>query len=254
MKRYVLTLAVCIMSILMLSIGAFAEEIKIGAGAAATENILKPIKEHFEKATGVKLTIISSGPKLSMIDLEKGAIDAAAVGLTFEDLLILMKKEGAEVKDPASLQHVTIGKDKIIVLLHKDNPVSKLSKEQLKGIFTGKITNWKDVGGKDMPIIVVWGKLIPGTNSLFVKNILDGESQTKDVLEATTAEDIRQNVASNPEAVGIGPVAVVDASVKSPETPEVSRPIIFITKGKPSPNVQKLIDFIKGEGQKYIKQ
>ena len=63
----------------------------------------------------------------------------------------------------------------------------------------------------------MWGKLIPGTNSMFIKNMLDGEAQTKDILEATTAEDVRQNVASNPEAVGIGPAAVVDASVKSPE-------------------------------------
>ncbi|WP_333652316.1 substrate-binding domain-containing protein [Dissulfurispira sp.] len=254
MKRYGLVLAVVVIFLLSLSISAYAQEVKVGTGAAAAESILKPVKEHFEKATGIKLQIIASGPKIALQELEKGTVDAAAAGLAFDEWMDLMKKERAEVKDPASLQQVTIGKDKIIVLLHKDNPVSKLSKEQLKGIFTGKITNWKDVGGKDMPIIVVWGKLIPGVNSLFVKNMLDGESQTKDVLEATTAEDVRQNVASNPEAVGIGPAAVVDATVKSPETPEVSRPIILVTKGKPSPNVQKLIDFIKGEGQKYIKQ
>ena len=232
----------------------FAQEIKIGAGAAPTENILKPIREHFEKATGIKLHIIASGPKVAMENLQKGSIHAAAVGLSFDDLLALMKREGSEVKDPASLQHTTIGRDRIVVLLHKDNPVSKLSKEQLKGIFTGKITNWKDVGGKDMPIIVVWGRLIPATNSLFVRHMLDGESVTKDILEATTAEDVKHNVASNIEAIGIGPIAVVDATVKAPEIPEISRPIILVTIGKPTPDVQKLIDYIKGEGQKYIRQ
>lgn len=236
------------------SFGVFAGEIKVGAGAAPTENVLKPVEKPFEKATGIRLYIISSGPKVALMDLEKGAVDAAAAGLSFEDWMGLMKKEKEEVKDPSSLQQVTIGKDKIVVLTHKDNPVSKLTKEQLKGIFTGKTTNWKDVGGKDMTVIVVLGKLMPGTNSLFVKNMLDGESQTKSVLEATTAEDVKQNIASNPEAIGIGPMAVIDATVKSPETPEISRPIILLTKGKPSANVQKLIDFIKGEGQKYIKQ
>jgi len=254
MKRYGLVLAVVVVFILSLSVGAYAKEVKVAGGAAPVENIFKPIKEHFEKATGIKLHIIPIGPKLAIQDLEKSIIDAAGIGLAFNDLLGLMKKEGAEVKDPASLQQVTIGKDRIVVLLHKDNPVSRLSKEQLKGIFTGKIANWKEVGGKDMPIIVVWGRLTLGTNRLFVRNMLDGESQTKDVLEATTAEDIRQNVAANPEAVGIGPIAIIDATVKSPETPEISRPIILVTKGKPSPNVQKLIDFIKGEGQKYIRQ
>lgn len=254
MKRYGLALMVAVVFVLALTIGAYAQEVRVGAGAAPTENVLRPIKEHFEKATGIRLTIIASGPKIALQDLKKGTVDAAAAGLTFDDWMGLMKKEGVEVKDPASLQQVTIGRDRIAVLVHKDNPISKLSKEQLKGIFTGKIANWKDVGGKDMPIIVVWGRLIPGTNSLFVRNILDGESQTNDVLEATTAEDVRQNVASNPEAIGIGPLAIVDATVKSPETPTVSRPITLVTKGKPSPNVQKLIDFIKGEGQKYIRQ
>lgn len=254
MKRYGLVLAVVIIFLLSLSIGAYAQEVKVGAGAAPTENILKPIKEHFEKATGIKLQIIASGPKIALQDLEKGTIDAAAAGLSFDEWIDLMKKEGVEVKDPSSFHHLTIGKDRIKVILHKDNPVSKLSKEQLKGIFTGKIANWKDVGGKDLPIIIVWGKLIPGTNSLFIRNMLDGESPIKDVLAATTAEDVRQVVASNIEAVGIGPEAVVDSTVKSPETPEISRPITLATKGKPSANVQKLIDFIKGEGQKYIKQ
>ncbi|MBI3593186.1 MAG: substrate-binding domain-containing protein [Nitrospirae bacterium] len=254
MKRSAFVLAIGMVFVLAMSLAAFADEIKVGAGAAPTENFLKPVKDHFEKATGLKLTIIASGPKIALMDLEKGAVDAAAAGLTFEDWMNLMKKEGAEIKDPSSLQQATIGKDKIVVITHKDNPVSKLSKEQLKGIFTGKTSNWKDVGGKDMPIIVVWGKLIPGTNSLFIKNMLDGESQAKDILEATTADDVKQNVASNPEAIGIGPAAVVDATIKSPETPEVARPVIIVTKGAPSPKVQKLIDFIKGEGQKYIKQ
>lgn len=134
MKRFKLILMVVIAFLLTFSGSVFGNEIKVGAGAAPVENILKPIKTHFEKATGIKLTIIASGPKIAMQDLERGAIDAATAGLTFDDWLNLMKKEGVEVKDAAALQQVTIGKDKIIVLLHKDNPVSKLSKDQLKGI------------------------------------------------------------------------------------------------------------------------
>lgn len=254
MRKIGLTVGILVLFVLVWSLSAYADEIKIGAGAAPTENVLKPVKDHFEKATGIKLNIIASGPKIALQDLEKGAVDAAAAGLSFDDWMALMKKEGAGVKDAGAFQQVTIGKDKIVVLIHKDNPVSTLSKDQLKGIFTGKISNWKEVGGKDTPIIIVWGKLIPGTNSMFIKNIMDGETQAKDVLEATTAEDVRQNVSSNPEAIGIGPLAVVDASVKSPNTPEVARPIILLTKGKPSAGVQKLIDFIKSDGQKYIKQ
>lgn len=232
---------------------AAADEIRIGAGAAPTENVLKPVKEAFEKATGHKLLIISSGPKNALMDLERGAVDAAAAGLSFDDWLALMKKENSEIKDPASLSPVIIGKDRIVVLVDKSNVVKSLSKEQLQAIFSGQAGSWKEFGGTDTPILVVWGKLIPGTNSMFEKNIMGGKAVSKDVLEATTAEDVRQNVKSNPGAVGIGPVAILDGSVNSPSTPEVARVITLLTKGKPSDKVQKLLDFIKGEGQKLVK-
>lgn len=233
---------------------AFAEEIKIGAGAAPTENVLKPIRDPFDKATGIKLTVISNGPKNALMDLDRGVVDAAAAGLSFTDWLALMKKEGAEVKDPAAYQPVVIGKDRIVVITHKDNPVKSLTKEQLKGIFTGQIDNWKAVGGIDSPIIVVWGKLIPGTNSMFTKNMLEGAEVMTDVLETTTAEEVKANVAANPPAIGIGPAAIVDGSINAPQVPEVARDITLLTKGAPSAKVQKLIDFIKGAGQQHIKQ
>lgn len=249
-----LSIGVALLTLVILPGLSQGEEIRIGAGAAPTENVLKPVKEAFEKATGMQLTIISSGPKIALQDLEKGGIDAAAAGLTFEDWLKLMKKEGVEVADPAALKQVTIGKDKIVVLVNKANPVTKLDKEQLKGLFSGKVANWKEVGGNDLPVLVVFGKLIPGTNSMFVQKVMDGVEMTKEVLDATTAEDVRANVAANPEAVGIGPMAVIDGSVASPETPEVGRPITLLTKGAPAAKVQKLIDFILGEGQKYIRK
>lgn len=254
MKKYLAVLVALVLSVVFfLPPSAYSAEVIVGAGAAPTENVLKPIKDAFEKASGVTLKIISSGPKVALEDLQKGSVHAAAAGLSFDDWIALMKKEGSEVKEPGQFQQFVIGKDSIIVLLHKDNPISKLTKEQLKGIFTGKIQNWKEVGGKDLPIIVVWGKLIPGTNTLFARAILDGEQFLKDKIEATTAEDVKHNVVSNPEAIGFGPKAVADNTVKVPESPEIARPITLLTKGKPNPEVQKLLDFIKGEGQKLIK-
>lgn len=253
MRKYGLVLAIAIASVLALSIVASAQEVRVGAGAAPSNSLLKPVKEHFEKATGIKLTIIEQGPKLAMQDVLKGDIDAASAGLTLDEWIAMMKKEGIEV-NKAELQLHVIGKSRAVVMINKANPVAKLTKEQLKGIFTGKITNWKDVGGKDVPIIVVWAKLTPGMNSLYVNQALDGISVMKDVLETTTGPDLRQNIVSNPEAIGISALSVADDTVKVPEQPEATSDIILVTRGKPSANVQKLIDFIKGEGQKYIKQ
>lgn len=231
----------------------FAEDIRIGAGAAPTENILKPIRTAFEKASGITLNTISNGPKQAFIELEKGTVDAAAAGLSLDDWWALLKKEGVAVADPKAYSPTLIGKDRVVVITHKDNKVPALSKEQLQGIFSGKTQNWKDVGGKDMPILLVWGNLIPGTNSMFTKVALGGTVVTKEVLDATTAEDVKDKVKSNPEAIGIGPAAIVDDSIWSPKSPEVARDITLLTKGAPSAKIQKLLGFIKGDGAKLIK-
>jgi phosphate transport system substrate-binding protein len=243
----------CTLFCLLMTTAALADVLKIGAGAAPSENVLKPIKTAFEKAAGLDLSITSSGPKQAFIDLDRGSVDAAAAGLTFDDWMTLLKKEGVAVADPTAYKPVTIGKDRVIVIVHKTNPIAKLNKEQLTGIFTGKFSNWKEVGGSDAPILIVWGGLTQGTNSMFVKNIMDGAKPTTEVIGVSTAEDIRQTVSVNPEAVGFGPQAILNDTVRSPETPELARSITLITKGAPPAKVQKLIDFIKTDGPKYIK-
>ena len=248
MKRIVTTLALT-----LIAGTTFAEDIRIGAGAAPTENILKPIRAAFEKASGITLNTISNGPKQAFIELEKGTVDAAAAGLALDDWWALLKKEGVAVANPGTYQGQVIGKDRVVVITHKDNKIAALSKEQLQGIFSGKTQNWKDVGGKDMPILLVWGSMIPGTNSMFSKVALGGTAVTKEVLEATTAADVKDKVKSNPEAVGIGPAAIVDDSIWSPKSPEVARDITLLTKGAPSAKIQKLLGFIKGDGAKLIK-
>ncbi|WP_129124667.1 substrate-binding domain-containing protein [Geomonas oryzae] len=253
--RAISKLAVVMFVLLIgLSARAGAEELKIGAGGAPTENILKPIRAAFEAATGIKLYIVASGPKNALLDLQKGEVDAAAAGLNYQEWLALMKKEGAEVASPESFTPVLIGKDKIKVLVNKENKVSQLGAEQLKGIFSGEIASWKEVGGEDTPVLVVLGKLTPGTNAMFSKAFMGDKPFAKDVIDATTAEDVKLNVVSNPSAVGFGPLSLVDDTVKAVRTPELARDITLITKGKPSGKVQRLIDFIKGEGKKYVKE
>jgi len=244
---------VAVMALTLAAGTVFAEDIRIGAGADPTEIILKPIRTAFEKASGITLNTISNGPKQAFIELEKGTVDAAAAGLSLDDWWALLKKEGVAVADPKAYSPTLIGKDRVVVITHKDNKVPALSKEQLQGIFSGKTQNWKDVGGKDMPILLVWGNLIPGTNSMFTKVALGGTVVTKEVLDATTAEDVKDKVKSNPEAIGIGPAAIVDDSIWSPKSPEVARDITLLTKGAPSAKIQKLLGFIKGDGAKLIK-
>lgn len=253
MKRYAaLCASLCLLPALVAASVSSAAELKIEGGAPAIEKILKPVSQPFEAATGIKLAMVASGPKAALSNLEAGTIDVA-IGPGAEDWLKFMAKENAPVKDPKAFEMTVVGEDKVVMILNKGNPVSSLSKDQVKGIFTGKIDNWKDVGGPDAPVLVVLGKLIMPAVTIFYGKTLDGEAPVKDVMEVATAPDVKASVASNVEAIGIVSHKIADDTVKVPDGPAV--PIIFTlaTKASPSPEVAKLKEFIQTEGKKYIK-
>jgi phosphate transport system substrate-binding protein len=230
----------------------FAEEVKIGAGAAATENIFNKIKDPMEKAIGVKLVVNSSGPVQAIKDLDSGTIEAAVGGLTFPDWMTMMEKEGYAIADKSIYKNRVIGKDIVKVMSNKDVTVATLTKEQLVGIFTGKTKNWSEVGGPDKPVVVILGSKIPGTQAVFQKQILNGEAYATVAIEGTTAEDLKARVVATPGGVSLAALSQIDSNVNGPSIPEVGRPITLITKGAPSTGLQKMLDFIAGEGQKYI--
>jgi phosphate transport system substrate-binding protein len=233
---------------------ATAAEIKLGGGGASIATVFNPVKAPFEKATGNNLIILQSTPKDGLKQLWKGDLEVAVTAVGLDGMIAGADKDGVKV-DKAALQTLEIGTNKTVVLLHPSNPVTTLTKEQMKGLFTGKITNWKDVGGKDAPVLVVWGKNSPGQNALFTKVILDGEKIVAENLETTDYKGIKDTVATNPEAIGIDPLGMVDDSVKGIKpSPEANSPILLITKGAPSAPVKQLIDFIKSDGKKYIKE
>lgn len=229
-----------------------AEVLKIGAGAAATENILKKIEFPFTTASGIKLDITDSGPIQAFKDLNAGSIHCAIGGVAFQDWMEMMEKSGHPIPDKSVYKNWVIGEDKIKILVNSDIKVTSLSKEQLAAIFTGKTTNWSQVGGPDKPIIVVLGSEIPGTQAVFRQQIMGNAEYTKNPQMGTTAEDVKSRVVRNSGAIGLGTVSQVDYLINSPATPAISRPVTLITKGAPSEAVKKLIDFVNGEGQRFI--
>ena len=251
MKR---TIALLVTTLLALAATAAAEEIKAGGGGAAMSTIFAPVKPAFEKATGISLINLQSSPKDGLVDLVNGKVELAVAAVPLESMVNGAVKDGVKV-DTASLQVAEVGRNQTVLFVHPSNKVAKLSKEQIKGIFTGKIGNWKEVGGDDKEIIVIWGKGTPGQNAQFSKLVLDGEAVAKDVLESTNYAKIKETVAATPEGIGIDPYGMADASVKAIDAdPPLTSPIIAVTMGKPSAKVQKLIDYVKGEGKQYTKQ
>jgi len=233
---------------------ANGEDIKVGGGGAAMSTIFQPVKPQFEKATSITVINLQSSPQDGLADLLAGKVEVATAAVPLDSMVAGVIKNGVKV-DPAALVTQDIGTNRTVLLVHPSNKVGKLSKDQIKGIFTGKIANWKEVGGDDKEIVVVWGKGTPGQNGQFSRTVLDGEPVAKDVLESTNYAKIKETVSATPEAIGIDPFGMADNTVKVIDSdPLLTSPIIAVTVGKPSPKVQKLFDYVRGEGKAYTRQ
>lgn len=230
---------------------AFAEDVKVGGGAAPIENIFKKIQEPL-KGKGIQLTLNTDGPYQAFIDLEAGKLDAAAAGLEMKDWLEMMSQKGHAITNANAYKSRVVGRDRIHVLLNTQVNVRELNKDQLKKIFTGEAKSWKEFGGPDLPIVVVYSAKIPGTNKLWEEKIMDKQpwAANKKTVDGDTVA-IKQAISSTPGAVGIGPMAA-EKDLYAPKTPEIGRPITVITKGVPSATMLKVFDFITHEGGKYI--
>ena len=158
----------------------------------------------------------------------------------------------------------------IAVVVDPANTVEDLTKDQLAGIYDGTVTNWKDVGGSDAPIVVVGRESGSGTRTAF-EELLKLEDKCKYANELDSTGAVMAKVASTPGAIGYVSLDVLDDTVKalkldgSEPTEEnikagnyfLSRPFVMATKGEISEQndlVKALFDFIHSEeGTELVK-
>lgn len=217
--------------------------LRIGGEDAAISGFVMPVKETFESEhDGVTISIVRSWPGSELLDLEKGEVDAVVTTQPLVDLLRVAAQEKVQI-DPSTLRSMDIGKSDTVVFLNRTNNVKKLTRKQLKGIFSGKITNWKQLHGANRKILVVWNS--EAADESFIKDILGDEKFAPKQMVVHTFEEVRSLVSETPGAIGIAPSGFVTARVNVPSSPKVTSQVRVITKGKPSANVRNLTDILK---------
>ncbi len=225
-----------------------AEEIKVSGTNSSITKLFSPIKSAYESTTGDTLTLVtkSVAPE-TLISLEKGEVDMASInGLSFDDLIARASTAGVTI-NPATLRRTVVAQTNLLVLVNKSNKVASLSKEQLKAVFTGKVTNWRDVGGPDLAIQVYWGKETPYLNGPFTNWVLNGEKVTNQAKSAGDHFDLREIVLKDPAAIVLSSSGLVTPSTKAPAIPAMHLPMEVVTKGEPSAKVKKVLTFYKEE-------
>lgn len=225
--------------------------------------------EAFMKANpGTKVQVTGGGSGTGIAALINGTTQVAASSRAMKDAE-RAKVRGGESQAPVE---TSVAKDGVTFYVHESNPVAALSVAQLRGIYQGDITNWKEVGGRNAPIVLYSRENNSGTYVFVKDNLLEGEdfSPTAQTLPGTAA--VVSATSKEPNAIGYGGAAYVtgvkelkvssggdaveatEENIRSGRYP-LSRDLYFYTRGPPTGEVKAFLDFcLSPEGQQLVRK
>ena len=213
----------------------------------------------------VRISVTGGGSGTGIAALINGTVDIANASRKIKDEeLTEAKSKGIE-----PVEHI-IARDAIAVIVNPENPVSELTLQQIADIYSGKITNWLDVGGEDRPIVKLSRETNSGTHVYFLETVLrlgDKENKTlfsTDTLLLPSSEGIIAEVRQNPNAIGYDGLGYVPDDLKmiaiaketggayvlpaiatvNDKTYPIARDLYMYTNGEPTGIVKEYLDWI----------
>ena len=170
----------------------------------------KAAENYSEKNPSAHVTVTRGGSGVGLSSLREGTTDIAMASRRIKfDERVRMQQAGRPVEE------LTVAFDALAVIVHPSNPVSRLTREQLEGIFRGKITNWKQVGGEDRKIVVYSRETSSGTYEFFKESVLKHRNYMPAVLSMPATGAIIQSVSQTPGAIGYVGLAYLNPEVKA---------------------------------------
>ncbi|MDI9479527.1 MAG: phosphate ABC transporter substrate-binding protein [Bacillota bacterium] len=229
------------------------------AGSTSVQPFSEVLAEEFMKLhKDVQINVQGGGSSQGVTAVVSGVADIGAASRE------LKEEEIAEGVAP-----IKMAIDGIAIVVHPDNSIGDLSADQVKSIYTGNVTNWKEVGGADATITVVTREESSGTRDAFLDIIMAKEEITSSAIVQNSTGAVRTTVSGDPNAIGYISLASLNEEVKALDIDSVAasvenikngsyllqRPFHYITTDKTSDLAQAFIDFtLSDEGQRIVEE
>ena len=221
-------------------------------------------EEFMDRNPGIKISVQGGGSGVGIASLLDRTTDIA-------DSSRKIKGEEIDKAKAAGVSpnEIAVALDGIAVILHPSNPISALTKTQIKDIYTGKVSNWKEIGGPNAKIVAVSRDTSSGTFEAFEALAINKEKVRPDALTTASNQAVAQTVAQTPGAIGYVGVGYLSPKVKDVTVDGIkctrqtiqsgkyplARELYMYTNGKPSGNTAKYIDFVLSkDGQKLVEE
>lgn len=222
----------------------------------------------------VRISVTGGGSGTGIAALINGTVDLANASRQIKDEEVAE----AQAKGITPLEHI-IARDAIAVIVNPENPVRELTLQQIADIYSGKITNWTEVGGDDRPIVKLSRETNSGTHVYFLETVLRlGDSENKtlfstDTLLLPSSEGIIAEVRQNPNAIGYdglgyvphdlimiaiakengGAYVLPSIETVNDKSYPIARDLYMYTNGEPTGTVKEYLDWIlSAEAQEIV--
>jgi phosphate transport system substrate-binding protein len=213
----------------------------------------------------VRLSVTGGGSGTGIAALVNGTVDIANASRRIK----IEEQETAQANDVLPIEHV-VARDAIAIVVHPSNPVDQLTIGQISGIYRGDVTNWREVGGEDRPIVLLSRESNSGTHVYFLEQVVrQGDKGDKtlfspDTLLLPSSEGISSEVRQNPNAIGydglgyVTPDQKMIAVARDPTGPYVlpavetvnngmypiARDLYMYTAGEPAGRVADYLEWV----------
>lgn len=246
------------------------ENIKIKGSETVLPLTQKAAEVYMNSNKEASITVTGGGSGVGIASLMEGTTDIAQASRSMKfDEKQKLQDAGKEVKE------VVIAYDAMAVIVHPANKVSQLTREQIEGIFTGKIKNWKELGGDDMEIIPYARETSSGTYEFFKESVLQNKNHMTGIMSMPANGAIIQSVGQTNGAIAYVGLAYLNSNVKALQvsydqgktfvapsfenaknkTYPIVRPLFYYYLGASENKVKSFVDFVLSpEGQDIVKE
>lgn len=283
MNRFAILILTCFAVLALTSCGPDSSETASDSSAAYIENkgsdtivnlALAWAEKYQSDHLNVRISVTGGGSGTGIAALVNGTVDIANASRQ-------IKTEEVEEAQSNGVEptEIIIARDAIAVIVNPDNPVNQLTLQQIADIYSGKITNWSDVGGEDRPIVKLSRETNSGTHVYFLETVLrmgNSDDETlfsTDTLLLPSSEGIIAELRQNPNAIGYDGLGYVPDDLKTiaiaeetggeyilpsietvnEKTYPIARDLYMYTNGEPTGAVKEYIDWILGtEAQQIV--
>lgn len=243
---------------------AASKEITIKGSTTVLPIAQLAAEEFMDKNESVNISVQGGGSGVGITALLEKTCDIADASRKIKP------KEVAKAKERGVMvNEITIAMDGIAVILHPSNPLGNLTRQQITDIYTGKISDWSELGGKKGKIVVLSRDTSSGTYEAFEKLAINKAKVRPDALINASNQAIATTVANTPGAIGYIGHGYLTKKVKAITVDSVvcdrstiisgkyplSRPLFMYTNGKPTGDIKAFIEYVLGpEGKKLIEE